>query len=109
MTEDLTPDQREALTILQEEAAELIQGVSKMLRHGPDSVHPDGGQDGLTNEEHSSKEMAQLICMMSVCHATGLFQIPHGDSLARKWMMDKLANLRRYSTIDHAILDQIEL
>jgi NTP pyrophosphatase (non-canonical NTP hydrolase) len=108
MTEDLTPDQREALTILLEEAAELIQAISKMLRHGPDSVHPDGGNDGLTNEAHAAREMAQLILMLTVCHAAGLFADGRHD-MAEMWMRDKLANMRRYSTIDHSILDKIEV
>jgi len=109
MTEDLTPDQREALTILQEEAAELIQAVSKIKRHGPDSCHPDGGNDGLTNEEHACKEMAQLVAMMAICHATGLFDIGHGASLSHRWMVDKIADLRRYSTLSPAVLDAVEL
>jgi hypothetical protein len=37
----LTPAETERLSMLAEEAAEIIQIVGKILRHGYDSYHPD--------------------------------------------------------------------
>lgn len=37
----MTEAERERLEMLAEEAAEVIQAVTKILRHGYDSYHPD--------------------------------------------------------------------
>ena len=37
----LTPAQTEALSLLAEECAEVVQCVTKILRHGLDSSHPN--------------------------------------------------------------------
>lgn len=37
---ELTPLEHELLTMLAEEAAEVVQAVAKIIRHGPDSCHP---------------------------------------------------------------------
>lgn len=39
----LTPAEAERLALLAEECAEVIQVVGKILRHGYESRHPDGG------------------------------------------------------------------
>ena len=41
----LTAAQAERLYLIAEEASEVIQAVHKILRHGYDSHHPDGGPD----------------------------------------------------------------
>lgn len=53
----LTAAEVELLTMLAEEAAEVVQACTKALRHGLESTHPDGGP---TNHEALSKEMADL-------------------------------------------------
>lgn len=41
----LTPAQAERLSIIAEEAAEVVQAVTKIQRHGLESCHPTGGPD----------------------------------------------------------------
>jgi NTP pyrophosphatase (non-canonical NTP hydrolase) len=45
------PAERERLTLLAEECAEVIQAVTKILRHGYSSHHPNGGADNRQNLE----------------------------------------------------------
>lgn len=54
----LTPAQAERLAILIEEAAEVQQVATKILRHGYHSVHPGGGPD---NRELLMSEGGDLI------------------------------------------------
>lgn len=53
----LTPAEHERLSVLFEEAAEVIQVVGKIMRHGLDSKHPDGGP---TNRELLEKELGDV-------------------------------------------------
>jgi len=57
MIPDLTPAQYERLAILMEEAAEVIQIIGKIQRHGYESRHPDGGP---TNREMLEKEIGHV-------------------------------------------------
>jgi len=41
----LTPAEAERIALLMEECGEVIQACGKILRHGFDSCHPDGGDD----------------------------------------------------------------
>jgi hypothetical protein len=50
----LTPAEAERLAILAEECGEIIQIVGKILRHGYESTHPNGGPP---NREILTKEM----------------------------------------------------
>jgi NTP pyrophosphatase (non-canonical NTP hydrolase) len=49
----LTPAEAERLALLAEECAEVVQAVTKILRHGYDSVHPvseEGNRETLERE-----------------------------------------------------------
>lgn len=39
----LSPAEVERLALLAEECGEVVQAISKVLRHGYESTHPDGG------------------------------------------------------------------
>lgn len=52
---NLTPAQAELLAMLAEEAAEVIQVIGKVLRHGYDNHHPDMPQ--VTNRELLRREI----------------------------------------------------
>lgn len=58
--DDLMPAEAERLDILAEEAAEVIQVVCKILRHGYDSKAPSR-QDGPTNRELLVAELGDLL------------------------------------------------
>lgn len=60
----LTFGQAERLAILLEELGEAQQAIGKILRHGYDSTHPDGGP---TNREQLERELGDVeygICML---------------------------------------------
>lgn len=56
---DLTDAQRERFTILIEECSEVIKEVSKVLRHGRDSYHPD--DPTIPNHKLVTKELADVL------------------------------------------------
>lgn len=55
----LTASEAEALALLAEECAEVIQVVGKILRHGYGSRHP-ADLDGPDNQELLNKELAHV-------------------------------------------------
>ena len=59
-----TPRQRELLTILIEECAEVAQRATKLLRFGRDEIQP--GQN-LTNAQRLSAELGDLMVMVNMC------------------------------------------
>ena len=61
---ELTPDQAERLFLLAEEAAEVIQAVTKILRHGYESHNPDKPEDG-TNRDQLRREYIQFAAVGS--------------------------------------------
>jgi NTP pyrophosphatase (non-canonical NTP hydrolase) len=55
---------REALIITQEECAEVIQAVSKIMRFGFDSCYPT--EDSASTKECLEMEIGQLLCMVGI-------------------------------------------
>jgi len=55
---------REALIITQEECAEVIQAVSKIMRFGFDSCYPT--EDSASTKECLDMEVGQLLCMIGI-------------------------------------------
>jgi len=55
----LTPAENERLAILAEECAEVIQCVTKIMRHGYSSFHP-ANVDAGNNREQLEKELGHL-------------------------------------------------
>ena len=53
----LTPAEAERLALLAEECGEVIQAIGKVLRHGYESRHPDGGS---TNREALERECGDV-------------------------------------------------
>ena len=64
-----TEREREILTILIEEAAEVQQRATKLLRFGRDEVQP--GQE-LTNAERLSREIGDMEVMIGMAADIGL-------------------------------------
>lgn len=65
MPTQLSPRTLELLEILQEEAAEVIQAVSKIKRFGTHSVHPDDPLR-ITNIEHLVTEIGDVVGMVDL-------------------------------------------
>ncbi len=67
-------DQRaEALTILMEECAELIQATSKVLRFGPDAQSANGAN---SLSELQTQEIADLFAIIRIAEKHGVICCP---------------------------------
>lgn len=70
----LTDAQRERLEMLAEEAAEVVQCCTKILRHGYNSHHPD--RPGRTNKKELQDELMQMWAVYErMAHHNDLMQI----------------------------------
>ena len=81
----LTPAQAERLAMLAEECGEVIQAVGKILRHGFESRHPNGGE---TNKDALLRELGDLSCLSTVVLALDLGGTPiplDHPTLAKAW------------------------
>ena len=87
----ITDRQREVLVITQEEAAEVIQEISKVFRFGID----DNYRDGMTHREKLQIEIGDLLCMIDLMVDNRLID-PTAVEIARR---AKVGKLRRYSQI----------
>ena len=61
---------KETLIITQEECAEVIQAVSKVMRFGFDSCYPT--EDSASTKECLTMEMGQLLCMIGILVEQGV-------------------------------------
>ena len=77
---NLTPAQIERLALIAEEAAEVIQAVNKIIRHGYQSHHPASRQRNKANLEH---EIGDLLAVCRYAAECGDFSqeeaIAHGE------------------------------
>lgn len=81
----ITDRQREIMIIAQEEAAEMIQEISKVFRFGIDQPH----RDGMTHREKLTTEVGDLLCMIDLMIDHRLIDtVP--VQLARQAKIDKL-------------------
>jgi NTP pyrophosphatase (non-canonical NTP hydrolase) len=85
----LTPAEAERLALLAEECGEVIQAIGKVLRHGYESRHPNGGP---TNREALEKEIGDVhhatIRMGNAGDISGNAVLRHAD--------DKEKNVAKY-------------
>lgn len=79
----VTPHEREVLEIVQEECAEVIVAVSKILRFGKDDVNPS---TGVSNTREFGLEIGDLEAILGVALVLRLFRNPDVmDGRARKY------------------------
>lgn len=79
--------QKEALLILQEECAEVIQAASKVFRFGTDSRWPH--QESPTTLEELQLEIGQVLAMIDVLTQQCLLS-DSAINEARKYKIEKL-------------------
>ena len=84
-----TPYEREILTILQEECAELIAQISKALRFGLDDGRPGGHE---TNYEAIGREIGDLDAMILLAAQNGLYSSEARTSGAQ----EKVERLKKF-------------
>jgi hypothetical protein len=82
----------ETLVILQEEAAEVIQAISKIHRFGIDNHNPVTGESSI---ETLHKELGDLQCMINLCIEQGIIK-PHR---LEHYTVAKREKLKIYSNI----------
>lgn len=85
--------ERELLTILMEECAEVIQRASKAIRFGMDEVQPDQPR---SNSERLAFEIGDVLTLIDLCQEAGLvstYQSIHRKSIKR----DKLKKYMQFS------------
>lgn len=69
----LTPEQAELLTLLAEESAEVVQSVTKILRHGLDSCHPSDPAR-TTNQANLHREVGQVLAAVEMLKNIGILE-----------------------------------
>ena len=87
----ITDHQKEIMIIAQEEAAEVIQEISKVFRFGINDCH----RDGMTHRQRLETEIGDLLCMIDLMMDHRLID-PVEVELARQ---AKIAKLRQYSNL----------
>lgn len=65
----LSPAEAEALALLAEECGEVIQCITKILRHGLYSCHPDGGEN---NKVMLGQEVGDLLAATEIAKSNGV-------------------------------------
>lgn len=85
----LTPAEAERLALVAEECGEVIQAITKILRHGYESCYPDSG---LTNRAHMTNEMGDLHAVVNLMVDAGDVDVAEIDTAMR----DKLKRLPKW-------------
>lgn len=93
-----TNSEQEIIDLMQEEASEVIQIVSKIRRFGWNSVYPPGGDDNFTI---LLKELSDMLALKHILQKELL--IP--ESVFQEYVAKKLEKLKKYSTIQHELLE----
>jgi hypothetical protein len=81
----------EALVILQEECAEVIQEVSKCFRFGIDNLN----KDGIKHNTVLEKEVADMLCMVDILIDQGILDPARLDT----GKIEKQAKLKKWSNL----------
>lgn len=91
-------DNNEVMDILQEEAAEVIQAVSKIRRFGADNKKHDQGP---TNREHLEEELGDMLAMIDILMLNDVVSWGNLQRAKRA----KIEKLKKWSSIPN--LDKI--
>lgn len=75
----LTPTELELLALLSEEAGEIVQVVGKILRHGLESCHPDGGPP---NYKLLESEIGDSIAATRLLASAGMIDMTRVEEAA---------------------------
>ena len=80
----------EIYAITQEECAEVVQAISKVMRFGLDTTH-----NGRSNRDHLEEEIGDLQCMINLLVEAGVCDTVSVLEAARR----KRSKLEQWSTI----------
>ena len=99
---DLSEQQLEALGILQEECAEVIQEASKIRRSGPDFCRKG---THINNMTHFQQEIMDMRLLLEICTKLKVFEEPTDRHIA-EYRAYKIEKLRHWSKLG-SILDEL--
>ncbi len=85
---NMTPNTQYYLDKLQEEAAEIIQSVSKVRRFGPTNTHPERAK---TNLQELVGEIEDLLALLACLEANKVFDL----TLSRDAIANKIKQIYR--------------
>ena len=85
---------QEALDILQEECAEVIQAVSKISRFGLDNYKPGKPK---TNREHLEEELGDMLAMIDILQSMDIVSY----SNIERAQTAKIEKLKKWSNISN--------
>ena len=88
----MDPKLKEVMDILQEEAAEVIQAVSKISRFGIDNFKPGKPK---TNREHLEEELGDMLAMIDILLEKNVVSLEHLEIAKRA----KIEKLKKWSNI----------
>ena len=83
---------KEAMDILQEECAEVIQAVSKISRFGLDNLKPGKSK---TNREHLEEELGDMMAMVEILQELDIVSFTNIERAAEA----KREKLKKWSNI----------
>lgn len=89
----VTPYERELLTILMEEAAEVIVAASKLLRFGAGDKYPETGME---NSDQLALEIGHFFCMADMALESDLIS----EAVVSEGSVNKRHKLKTYMTND---------
>lgn len=87
----LSDAEAERLALLAEEAGEVVQAVTKILRHGYESTNPDGDRE-TTNRSALTKECGDFLAALRLMTEAQDFD----DDDVRSYMFTKLRRVGWY-------------
>ena len=85
----LTPAESERLYLLSEELGESVQAICKILHHGYESTHPDGG---LSNRLSLAMELGHVEAALELLFESGDLSLPSVENSKKA----KLVNVKKY-------------
>lgn len=91
-TNEILDQSNEVMDILQEEAAEVIQAVSKIRRFGMDNGKHGTNQ---TNKEHLEEELGDMLAMIDILMINGVVNWGNLHKAKRA----KIEKLKKWSNI----------
>lgn len=105
MGNQLTDAQIERLTLVAEEAAEVVQAVTKILRHGWTSTHPD--HPGWDNRTQLVKEIGDLRAAFTLLVQAKEVHIWEYQKFAveKLWRVQKYLHCQENISLAQAALD----
>lgn len=101
-THNLDVVQEELVGLLQEEAAEIIQELSKVRRTGTDFLRGGGA---VPTRHYLQKEIIDFMLLLEMAYASGLFGEEDFDT--DEYVAQKLERLKVWTNLPHSLIESM--